>query len=157
MLVPQTPLVGRGGVRDPETRVAAAYPGSRSPPGERRLGLLGDAQTILAPPGGDPAALTNLPGGGGAWRAPPARPGMRSACCPVQAATFTTEPVSDPVAVIGSGRVELEITASATSAILFVSLWDLGRMSRAARRVGGPVPSSRCCRTARSRRSGCPA
>ena len=143
VLVPETPLVGRGGVRDPETRVAAAYPARGTPPGERRLGLLGDAQTILAPPGGSPAALTNLPGGGEVLAGAAGAAGYALGVLPGQAATFTTEPVSDPVAVIGSGRVELEVTASATSATLFVSLWDLGpdvESGTGGRR--GPVPSS---------------
>ena len=143
VLVPETPLVGRGGVRDPETRVAAAYPGRGIPPGERRLELQGDAQTILAPPGGSPAALTNLPGGGGALAGAASAAGYALGVLPGQAATFTTDPVRDPVAVIGSGRVDLEVTASAESATLFVSLWDLGPdiESRAPGR-GGLVPSS---------------
>jgi ABC-2 type transport system ATP-binding protein len=143
VLVPQTPLVGRGGVRDPETRVAPRYPGRGGPLGERRLGLRGDLQTILAPPGGSPAALTNLPGGSGALAGAASAAGYALGVLPGQAATFTTEPVSEPVAVIGSGRVELEITASTESATLFVSLWDLGpdvEGSTEGRR--GPVPSS---------------
>jgi ABC-2 type transport system ATP-binding protein len=142
VLVPETPLVGRGGVRDPETRVAAAYPGRGSPVAERRLALRGDAQTIVAPPGGEPAALTNLPGSGALGEvASPA--GYRLGVLAGQSATFTTEPVPDPVSVVGSGRVELEVTSSAESATLFVSLWDLGpEIEGDPAGGGGPVPSS---------------
>ena len=62
---------------------------------------------------------------------------------PGQAATFTTEPVADPVAVVGSGRIELEVTANTESATLFVSLWDLGPDIESGAAGGrGPVPSS---------------
>jgi ABC-2 type transport system ATP-binding protein len=143
VLVPETPLVGRGGVRDPETRVATAYPGRGSAPGSRRLALQGEAQTILAPPGGSPAALTNLPGGGEALAGAASAAGYALGVLPGQSATFTTEPVEDPVAVIGAGRVELDITAGAEAATLFVSLWDIGPdIGSTAAGRGGPTPSS---------------
>ena len=142
VLVPETPLVGRGGVRDPETRVAATYPGRDGPVGERRLALHGDAQTIVAPPGGEPAALTNLPGGGARGEAAGAA-GYPLGVLPGQSATFTTAPVAGPVPVIGSGRVELVVTSSAESATLFVSLWDLGPdIEGEATAGGGLVPST---------------
>jgi ABC-2 type transport system ATP-binding protein len=142
VLVPETPLVGRGGVRDPETRVAAAYPGRGGAVGERRIALAGDPQTVVAPPGGEPAALTNLPGSGALGAAAGAA-GYRLGVLPGQSATFTTEPVADPVPVIGSGRVALDVTSSADSVTLFVSLWDLGpdiEGDSAGR--SGPGPSS---------------
>jgi ABC-2 type transport system ATP-binding protein len=127
VLVPETSLVGEGGVRDAETRVAPAYPGRGAEFREQRFGLNGDQQTILAPPGGTPAALTNLPGSGGALAsAATSVVGYALGVLPGQTATFTTDPVPDPVPVIGSGRVDLEVTSSAPSATLFVSLWDLG-------------------------------
>jgi ABC-2 type transport system ATP-binding protein len=142
VLVPETPLVGRGGVRDPETRVAAAYPGRDGAVGARRLTLRGGTQTVLAPPGGEPAALTNLPGGGAPGQAASVA-GYRLGVLPGQSAIFTTEPVPDPVPVIGSGRVELQVTSSAESATLFVSLWDLGpEVEGDAAGGGGPRPST---------------
>jgi ABC-2 type transport system ATP-binding protein len=127
VLVPETSLVGEGGVRHAETRVAAGYPGRGAERREQRFPLDGARQTILAPPGGTPAALTNLPGSGGALAgAATSVAGYTLGVLPGQSATFTTEPVPDPVPVIGSGRVDLEVTSSATSATLFVSLWDLG-------------------------------
>ncbi len=144
VLVPETSLVGEGGVRDPETRVAADYPGRGAERHERRFALDGERQTILAPPGGTPAALTNLPGTGGALAgAATSVAGYALAVLPGQSATFTSKPVPDPVPVIGSGRVDLEVTSSTTSATLFVSLWDLG--AEIERSVNGrttPGPSS---------------
>ena len=144
VLVPETSLVGEGGVRDPETRVAAGYPGRVSELREQRFALGGERQTVLAPPGGTPAALTNLPGTGGTLAgAATSVAGYALAVLPGQSATFTTEPVPDPVPVIGSGRVDLEVTSSASSATLFVSLWDLG--AEIQRSVNGrtrPGPSS---------------
>ena len=49
VLVPETPLVGQGGVRDAETRVAAAYPGRGADRGEQRFGLAGERQTDPGP------------------------------------------------------------------------------------------------------------
>ena len=127
VLVPETSLVGEGGVRDPETRVAPEYPGRAADFREQRFALAGARQTILAPAGGTPAALTNLPGSGGALaRSATSGAGYMLAVLPRQSATFTTDPVHDPVPVIGSGRLDLEVTSSASSATLFVSLWDLG-------------------------------
>jgi ABC-2 type transport system ATP-binding protein len=126
VLIPETPLVGEGGVRDPETRVTAEYPGRGTVLGTRRLVLAGDGQTVVAPPGGSPAALTNLPGSGGVLDGAAAVAGYALAVLPGQSATFTTGPVADPVPVVGSGRLDLEVTSSATTATLFVSLWDLG-------------------------------
>ena len=158
VLVPETPLVGRGGVRDPETRVAAAYPGRGAAPGERRLGLTGEAQTILAPPGGSPAALTNLPGGGGALagrrqrgrvRARRAarsggdlhhragqRPGGGDRQRSGRAGGHRQRGVGDPVRLaVGPrpGRREQRRTVGA-----------------------GRCPARRCCRIGRSPRSSCP-
>ncbi|HWJ53207.1 MAG TPA: alpha/beta fold hydrolase, partial [Propionibacteriaceae bacterium] len=144
VLVPETSLVGEGGVRDPETRVAAGYPGRGSERREQRFALDGERQTILAPPGGTPAALTNLPGTGGALAAGATSvAGYALAVLPGQSATFTTKPVPDPVPVIGSGRVDIEVTSSATSATLFVSLWDLGpEIERSVNGRTTPGPSS---------------
>ena len=96
-------------------------------------------------PAAAPAALTNLPGDrrrAGAVR--PASPATRSACCPVSRRPFTTEPLADPLTLIGSGRVDLEVTSSAEPATLFVSLWDLGPdIERTAGRADArPGPSS---------------
>ena len=46
---------------------------------------------------------------------------------PGQSALFTTEPLETSLSLVGSGRVDLEVTSSTRStATLFASLWDLG-------------------------------
>jgi ABC-2 type transport system ATP-binding protein len=77
LAVPEAILVGNGD-RDEvaPTRTTAAYPGRGAPLLDQRLRLSGERQMISSPPGGTPAALTNLPGTGGvlsslssvAWR-----------------------------------------------------------------------------------------
>ena len=45
---------------------------------------------------------------------------------PGQSALFTTEPLADPLTLVGSARVDLEVTSTRSTATLFASLWDLG-------------------------------
>lgn len=127
-----TSLVGQGGNRDPETRRADAYPGSGSGLEERRIGLSGDVQSVLSPPGGAPAALTNLPGTGGVLAQAATLAGYSLGVLPGQSATFTTETLAEPLDLIGGGRVDLEVTSDASTATLFVSVWISGRMRNAA-------------------------
>ena len=93
VLVPETSLVGQGGTPDPETRVAPAYPGRGAARTDQTLALVGERQPVLAPPGGSPAALTNLPGTGGALGQASSVAGYSLGVLPGQAALFTTEPL----------------------------------------------------------------
>jgi ABC-2 type transport system ATP-binding protein len=45
---------------------------------------------------------------------------------PDQSARFSTEPLTSPLTLIGSSRIDLEVTGSTSTATLFASLWDLG-------------------------------
>ena len=45
---------------------------------------------------------------------------------PGQSALFATEPLAEPLTLIGSARVGLEVTSNRSTATLFASLWDLG-------------------------------
>ncbi|MGO1974386.1 MAG: alpha/beta fold hydrolase [Propionibacteriaceae bacterium] len=102
---------------EPEVRSAAAYPTADQP--TRTLPLSGDAQPVVLPPGGSPAAVTSLPGG--------AVPGAYPlAVLPGQSATFDTAPLTDPLTLAGGGSVTLEVTPQDPEVTLFVSLWDLG-------------------------------
>ena len=124
--VPQTSLVGDAGQNEPTTLVAPGYPGRGVRAGTETLGLTGDPQTVLSPPGGTPAALTSLPGTGGALAAATGVAGYGLGVLPGQSATFTTTPLAAPRPLVGSGRVALDVTSSTPTATLFVSLWDLG-------------------------------
>ncbi|MGI8457610.1 MAG: alpha/beta fold hydrolase [Propionibacteriaceae bacterium] len=126
--VPQTSLVGDvGGNNTPEVRRLPAYPGLHGAPfATRSVALTGDPQPVGSPPGGSPAALTNLPGTGGALRGLSTVGGYALGVLPDQSAVFTSTAVDGPLRLTGSGRVDLRVTSDTTSATLFVSLWDLG-------------------------------
>ena len=126
-LVPETSLLGEDrGTRDPETLVVQPYPGRGSELAVQRVALSGQRQSILAPPGGAPAALTNLPGTGGAFGRASSVAGYGLGVLPGQSALFTSEPLTTPLTLIGSSRVDLDVTGTAPTATLFASLWDLG-------------------------------
>jgi ABC-2 type transport system ATP-binding protein len=118
----------------------AAYPGlggpqsPASPPVQRReLALHGTAQQIVRPPGGSPAALTTLPGLGALSEAAEAVGGVATEDPPGQAATFATDPLTDPVDIAGAPQVRLRVAANqlggrppAREAVLFVKVRDIG-------------------------------
>jgi ABC-2 type transport system ATP-binding protein len=124
--VPETSLVGNGGQREPKTLVSAGYPGRVGEIGQRRFWLKGGRQSVVAPPGGTPAALTNLPGTGGTLGTASSSAGYALGVLPGQSAIFTTEPLTSAVDLVGSGRIALDITSSVSSATVFASVWDLG-------------------------------
>ena len=150
-VVPQTVLVGEGDDDEPLTLQAAAYPGRGAALATEDRRLDGGRQQVLAPAGGTPAALTSLPGTGPALAAATGIAGYGLGVLPGQAATFTTAPLDAPLRLLGSGRVALEVTSTATAATLFASVWDLGpdaatsapASGGADGRAGGPArPSS---------------
>ena len=126
VLVPETFLVGEGEGRDPETLTGPAYPGRGADRTDQRLRLAGDRQPVIAPPGGAPAAVTNLPGTGQALARANGVAGYALGVLPGQSALFTTAPLAEPLTLIGSSRVDLEIISTRSTATLFASLWDLG-------------------------------
>jgi ABC-2 type transport system ATP-binding protein len=52
--------------------------------------------------------------------------GYALAVLPGQSARFTSEPLMSPLTLIGSSRIDLDVTATTRQATLFASLWDLG-------------------------------
>ena len=127
VLMPETSLLGEDrGTRDPQTLLAHSYPGRGSNPVDQRIALNGEQQGIVAPPGGAPAALTNLPGTGGAFSRASSVAGYPLGVLPGQSALFTSEPLTAPLTLIGSSRIDLDVTGATSTATLFASLWDLG-------------------------------
>jgi ABC-2 type transport system ATP-binding protein len=127
VLVPEASLLGEDrGTREPQTLITPSYPGRGSDFTDQKIALTGQRQSIVAPPGGAPAALTNLPGTGGAFDRASSVAGYALGVLPGQSARFTSEPLTAPLTVIGSSRIDLAVTGSASSATLFASLWDLG-------------------------------
>jgi ABC-2 type transport system ATP-binding protein len=127
VVMPETSLLGEDrGTRDPQTLLAESYPGRGSGLVDQRLALTGPQQSIVAPPGGSPAALTNLPGTGSAFGRASSVAGYPLGVPPGQSAVFTSEPLTAPLTLIGSSRIDLEVTGTNSTATLFASLWDLG-------------------------------
>lgn len=128
-VVPAMALVGREqSRREPTTVTAPDYPGrDGSTLTDLSIPLSGKPQDVVSPPGGVPTAMTTLPGGGsaavGAAAAGAAYP---LAVLPGQSAVFTSEVLSEPLTLLGSGRVRLQVTSPTTTATIFVGLWDLG-------------------------------
>ncbi|HET9873081.1 MAG TPA: alpha/beta fold hydrolase [Propionibacteriaceae bacterium] len=141
LAVPRTYLIGENRNRRPDILTATGYPGRDTDLQTQSQPLRGTAQRIVTPPGGAPAALTNLPGTGGALADVAGVGGYALGVLPGQSATFTTEPMTEPMTLLGSGSVDLSVTSSTSQATLFVSVWDLGQDTTAS--PGEPaVPQS---------------
>ncbi|HET9304307.1 MAG TPA: alpha/beta fold hydrolase [Propionibacteriaceae bacterium] len=127
VLMPETSLLGEDrGTREPQTLLAQSYPGRESSPASHPLALSGERQSIIAPPGGAPAALTSLPGTGSAFGRASSVAGYALGVLPGQSARFTSDPLTAPLTLIGSSRIDLDVTGTTPTATLFASLWDLG-------------------------------
>ncbi len=124
--IPQTRLVGQNaGTRPPQILTGPDYPlGDQLIP--TTIPLEGERQTVVNPPGGVPTALTSLPGTGEALSSLNRLGGYRLAVLPGQAATFTTAPLTAPLILVGSSRINLSVTSSTREATMFASVWDLG-------------------------------
>jgi ABC-2 type transport system ATP-binding protein len=112
------------------TQRAAGYPGLDGQAGftSRPVVLRGSPRQISAPAGGSPAAVSTVPGLGGVLSgAAGLGLGGGLSRLPGQSAVFSSDPLPEPVLVIGSSQVRLSVTAGSTGAVtLFVSLHDLG-------------------------------
>ncbi|WP_153033812.1 alpha/beta fold hydrolase [Amycolatopsis sp. YIM 10] len=108
---------------------APAYPGIGAPPAERRqIPLLGQEQPIVNPPGGNPAAVSGIPGLNGIAASSSRLAGLFSVEPPGQSARFTSAPVDSQVLVTGSSTVRLRVAANGPvppeGAVLFAKLYD---------------------------------
>jgi ABC-2 type transport system ATP-binding protein len=128
LVIPQTSLVGEAAERrNRQTWTAPGYPGVRGAPMSwQNVPIAGRTQQIISPPGGIPASLTNLPGTGSVLATASSFAGYALGVLPNQSATFTSQPLTEPMKMVGSGRVRLSVTSSASTATLFASVWDLG-------------------------------
>ena len=94
---------------------------------------------VLTPPGGEPASITGIPGGA-AGLGTAALPTYPLAALPGQSAAFDSAPLSARTQVVGAPTVRLTVTSSATSATLFLSLWQVtGGVATFPRRLVAPV------------------
>ncbi|WP_434440732.1 alpha/beta fold hydrolase [Lentzea sp. E54] len=112
------------------TVVAPSYPGlSGGSSTERRtLKLSGREQVAVNPAGGNPAAISNLPGLGSALSRSSAISSRLSLDLPGQAAVFSTEALDSQLLLTGSSTVKLRVARgdqTSGEAILFAKLYDV--------------------------------
>jgi ABC-2 type transport system ATP-binding protein len=98
-----------------------------------QVGLSGPEQQISTPPGGSPAAVSSIPGLGGVLGGAASLPGVSGAfgaaglsAIPGQVARFSSAPLPEPMLLVGSSTVGLDVTAGRTGGVtLFASLHDV--------------------------------
>ena len=126
----------RAGPNTPTGRtvVAPDYPGLSGAAATARqdLPLSGDPQVLLSPAGGNPAAITSLPGLGGALGAVAGRLTAISGAIPGQTAQFPSAPVAAPLTVAGAPRVQLTVSRvpaqpAPSDAVLFVGTAEVAQ------------------------------
>ena len=123
VVVPRSAISSASGRAVSQRLRADGYPSRRT----QQVRVSGPEQTIYAPAGGNPAAVTTVPGLGSllGTAAALARSPSLSAV-PGQVATFASEPLPGSLLVAGSSSVDLQVTAlGATDATLFASLHQL--------------------------------
>ncbi len=114
------------------TVTAPAYPGATGDATERRqFALEGPAQPVVRPAGGNPAAVSGIPGLNGAVAGSSRLSGLFSVDPPGQAAQFATRPLDEQTIVAGSSTVRLQVSADPAAAapqkeaVLFAKLYDV--------------------------------
>ncbi|MEV0681790.1 alpha/beta fold hydrolase [Actinosynnema sp. NPDC050436] len=114
------------------TVVAPHYPGlpGAGPIDRRAVALTGRDQTVVNPAGGNPAAVSNLPGLGSALSRSSSIASRLSVDLPGQAAVFNSEPLTSQVLLTGASTVRLRVSAvpgqpvPPEGAVLFAKLYD---------------------------------
>jgi ABC-2 type transport system ATP-binding protein len=129
------------------TLTAPAYPGlpGTAPLLTTPLALQGDPQQVLHPAGGNPAAITSLPGLGGALGAVAGRLSAAAADLPGQSATFSTAPLEASLVVAGAPRVQVSIARvpgqpAPAAAVLFARITELSPDGRQTLLGGAVAP-----------------
>ncbi|WP_240157316.1 alpha/beta fold hydrolase [Pseudonocardia broussonetiae] len=110
------------------TVVAAGYPGLAGAGAvpTQDLALTGGARVVATPAGGSPAAITALPGLGGALGSLGGRISALTAALPGQSAQYASAALADPLLLTGAPRIDLTVSRvpgqpGPDEAILFVS------------------------------------
>ncbi|HEV7791908.1 MAG TPA: CocE/NonD family hydrolase C-terminal non-catalytic domain-containing protein, partial [Pseudonocardia sp.] len=101
---------------------APGYPGLAGSETPRRIAVAGPPQTIAAPPGGSPAAISTVPGLGAAS----ALVGGATIDVPGQVASFVSAPLDRAVDVVGAPVVRLRVASLTGEAVLFAKLYSVG-------------------------------
>jgi ABC-2 type transport system ATP-binding protein len=141
----------RAGANTPTSRTLAApaYPGlpGTAPLLSTPLPLDGAPQQIVHPAGGHPAAITSLPGIGGALGSLAGRISAFAADPSGQSATFSTDPLAASLLVAGTPRVQVSVSRvpgqpAPAEAVLFARITELSPDGRRTL-LGGAVASIR--------------
>jgi ABC-2 type transport system ATP-binding protein len=107
------------------------YPGLDDTATTRRdVALRGPEQTVVNPPGGNPASISNMPGLGAVLSSSSRLSGRVSFDLPGQVARFTSEPLRNQLLVAGASTVRLRVAAipgqpTPDGAVLFAKLYDV--------------------------------
>jgi ABC-2 type transport system ATP-binding protein len=114
------------------TVVAAAYPGlpGTGPLGTQTIGLEGDPQVVINPAGGNPAAITSLPGLGGVLGSVSGRLTALTSELPGQSAQFRSAALDEPLLVAGAPRIAVSVSRLAgqpapAEAVLFAKAYEV--------------------------------
>jgi ABC-2 type transport system ATP-binding protein len=119
----------------PSVRTVSAdnYPGlDGTTTDRRRVRIYGPEQTIVNPPGGNPAAISSMPGLGAIVGSSSRLAGRLSIDLPGQAAHFSSRPLTSQLLIAGSSTVHVRVSAvkgttvPAGGAVLFAKLYDVG-------------------------------
>jgi ABC-2 type transport system ATP-binding protein len=112
---------------------APAYPGLSSGTTERRpIRLSGSTKSIVHPAGGNPSAVSGLPGLNGLASSSSRLSGLFNFDPPGQSAQFTSAPLDSQLLVTGSSTIRVRVAADPTAAkaapdaVLFAKLYDVG-------------------------------
>jgi ABC-2 type transport system ATP-binding protein len=99
----------------------------------RSVAVTGPEQTIVNPPGGNPASVSSLPGLGSIIGSSSRLVGRVSIDLPGQAAQFVSKPLEQQLLIAGSSTVRLRVAAvpgaappASEGAVLFAKLYDVG-------------------------------
>ncbi|WP_433295743.1 alpha/beta fold hydrolase [Pseudonocardia sp. CA-142604] len=121
-----------GSAPNSRTVEATAYPGiSGSAAVEtHQLGLEGPAQPVVNPAGGNPAAITSLPGVGSSLGSLAGRLSAATAEVPGQSAEFRTAALESPTLVAGVPRVDVSVSRvpgqpAPAEAVLFAKTFEV--------------------------------
>ncbi len=119
---------GGQGTTDTELLSSDSFPGLFGA-SQETIAIDGTTQQVLAPAGGVPAAISSLPGAGGLAGL---AGDLLALPLPNQTATFTSEPLTEPLRVIGASQVQLEISSArpVEDVALFASLRIIGGTQR---------------------------
>ncbi len=123
-----------------QTRFALG-PGRRLVPGG---GTTSGDQQLINPPGGHPTSVSSLPGlaslGGGGGGAASDLLGRLAIDPPGQAATWTSDPLTAPMDLVGQSTVTVHVQSRADSVVLFAKLYDVDASGSASLPNGQVAP-----------------